>query len=100
MGTRFRESCRRLSRSYFRRHFRCPGRELSRGATRGRDRGRAPSGDGGVGRAGDRGAVTAETAVVIPVLAAFTLALLWALMAAADQIRCVDAARAGARAAA
>lgn len=100
MGARFRESCRCLSRSHFRRHFRCSGRELSRGATRGRGRGRAASGDGGVGRAGDRGAVTAEAAVVIPVLVAFTLALLWALMAAADQIRCVDAARAGARAAA
>ncbi|MFF2861437.1 TadE family type IV pilus minor pilin [Streptomyces rubiginosohelvolus] len=57
-------------------------------------------GDRGVGRVGDRGAVTAEAAVVIPVLVAFALALLWALMAAADQIRCVDAARAGARAAA
>lgn len=100
LGARFRESCRCLSRSHFRRHFRCLGRELSRGATRGRDRGRAPSGDGGGGRVGDRGAVTAEAAVVIPVLVVFALALLWALMAAADQIRCVDAARAGARAAA
>ncbi|WP_276311864.1 TadE family type IV pilus minor pilin [Streptomyces globisporus] len=44
--------------------------------------------------------MTAEAAVVIPVLVAFALALLWALLAAADQIRCVDAARAGARAAA
>ncbi|MGW6467734.1 TadE family type IV pilus minor pilin [Streptomyces rubiginosohelvolus] len=44
--------------------------------------------------------MTAEAAVAIPVLVAFALALLWALMAAADQIRCVDAARAGARAAA
>ncbi|WP_237302700.1 TadE family type IV pilus minor pilin [Streptomyces sp. S063] len=44
--------------------------------------------------------MTAEAAVVIPVLVAFVLALLWALLAAADQIRCVDAARAGARAAA
>lgn len=38
--------------------------------------------------------------MVIPVLAVFALALLWALMAASAQIRCVDAARAGARAAA
>ncbi|MFH9611416.1 TadE family type IV pilus minor pilin [Streptomyces sp. NPDC017448] len=38
--------------------------------------------------------------MVIPVLVAFALALLWALVAASDQIRCVDAARAGARAAA
>lgn len=48
----------------------------------------------------DRGTVTAEAAVVIPVLVAFVMALLWALMATCDQIRCVDAARAGARAAA
>lgn len=96
LGARFGQACRCLSR----RHFRCPGRRLSRGATRGRHRGRAPSGEGGGGGVGDRGAVTAEAAVVIPVLVAFSLALLWALMAAADQIRCVDAARAGARAAA
>lgn len=48
----------------------------------------------------DRGAVTAEAAVVIPVLVAFAMVLLWALVAASAQIRCVDAARAGARAAA
>ncbi|WP_069171899.1 TadE family type IV pilus minor pilin [Streptomyces griseus] len=55
---------------------------------------------GFVSRGGDRGAVTAEAAMAIPVLVAFVLALLWALVTAADQIRCVDAARAGARAAA
>ena len=38
--------------------------------------------------------------MAIPVLVAFVLALVWALVAASDQIRCVDAARAGARAAA
>ncbi|MFD9563722.1 TadE family type IV pilus minor pilin [Streptomyces sp. NPDC059994] len=48
----------------------------------------------------DRGFVTAEAAVVIPTLAAFALALLWGLMAAAAKIECLDAARAGARAAA
>lgn len=48
----------------------------------------------------DRGAVTAEAAMVIPALVAFAVVLVWALVAAADQIRCVDAARAGARAAA
>lgn len=62
----------------------------------GRHQGRTASGYG----CGDRGAVTAEAAVVIPVLVAFVMALLWALMAVSDQIRCVDAARAGARAAA
>ncbi|MEU9098944.1 TadE family type IV pilus minor pilin [Streptomyces sp. NPDC048361] len=51
-------------------------------------------------RRGDRGFVTAETAVAIPALVGFALALLWALMAASSEIRCVDAARAGARAAA
>ncbi|MET9493531.1 TadE family type IV pilus minor pilin [Streptomyces sp. NPDC006552] len=46
----------------------------------------------------DRGMVTAEAAVVLPVLVAFTMGLLWALLAASAQIRCVDAARTGARA--
>jgi hypothetical protein len=44
--------------------------------------------------------VTAEAAVVLPVLVLFTAMLLWGLLAATAQIRCVDAARAGARAAA
>ncbi|MFJ3140931.1 TadE family type IV pilus minor pilin [Streptomyces halstedii] len=51
-------------------------------------------------RSPDRGAVTAEAAMAVPVLVAFVLALVWALVAASDQIRCVDAARVGARAAA
>ncbi|MFI5757981.1 TadE family type IV pilus minor pilin [Streptomyces sp. NPDC051569] len=49
---------------------------------------------------GDRGTVTAEAAVAVPALLVFALALIWALTAASAQIRCVDAARAGARAAA
>ncbi len=48
----------------------------------------------------DEGYVTAEAALVIPALVLFTGALLWGLMAACAQIQCVDAARAGARAAA
>lgn len=48
----------------------------------------------------DAGYVTAEAAVVLPVLVLFTMGLLWALLAAAMQIQCVDAARAGARSAA
>lgn len=52
------------------------------------------------GRDGDRGSVTAEAAVAVPALVVFVAALLWALMAASAQIQCVDAARAGARAAA
>ncbi|MBZ9597173.1 pilus assembly protein [Streptomyces yangpuensis] len=47
----------------------------------------------------DRGYVTAEAALVIPALVLFAASLVWTLMAAAGQIRCVDAARAGARAA-
>ncbi|WP_327263686.1 pilus assembly protein [Streptomyces sp. NBC_01232] len=54
---------------------------------------------GGRGKS-DRGYVTAEAALVIPALVLFAALLVWALMAAAAQIRCVDAARAGARAAA
>ncbi|GGX65108.1 TadE family type IV pilus minor pilin [Streptomyces fructofermentans] len=50
--------------------------------------------------AGDRGFVTAEAAVALPVLVAFSMVLVWALTAAAALIQCVDAARAGARAAA
>ncbi|MFJ4772387.1 TadE family type IV pilus minor pilin [Streptomyces uncialis] len=55
---------------------------------------------GGAGYRGDRGFVTAEAAVALPVLAVFAMALVWALLAAAAQIQCVDAARIGARAAA
>ncbi|MFJ6630718.1 TadE family type IV pilus minor pilin [Streptomyces sp. NPDC091376] len=44
--------------------------------------------------------MTAEAAVAVPALVVFTMALVWALMAASAQIQCVDAARAGARAAA
>lgn len=52
------------------------------------------------GRRGDRGYVTAETAMVVPVLVLLTGLLVWGVMAAAAQVRCVDAARAGAREAA
>ncbi|MEC4015004.1 TadE family type IV pilus minor pilin [Streptomyces sp. H27-D2] len=48
----------------------------------------------------DAGYVTAEAAVALPTLAVFAVLLIWGLMAAAAQIQCVDAARAGARAAA
>ncbi|MFB7504422.1 TadE family type IV pilus minor pilin [Streptomyces broussonetiae] len=44
--------------------------------------------------------MTAEAAVVLCVLVAFTMALAGALLVVAAQIQCVDAARAGARAAA
>ncbi|MET7609651.1 TadE family type IV pilus minor pilin [Streptomyces seoulensis] len=51
-------------------------------------------------RGADQGFVTAEAAVVLSVLVAFTMALVWGLLAVAAQIQCVDAARTGARAAA
>ncbi|MGW2298394.1 TadE family type IV pilus minor pilin [Streptomyces violaceorubidus] len=66
-----------------------PGCERSAG-TKTRDRGSGP----------DSGFVTAEAAVVLPVLVVFTMALVWGLLVVAAQIQCVDAARTGARAAA
>lgn len=49
---------------------------------------------------GDRGAVTAELALAMPVLFAVLGLALWALSAAGLAMDCTDAARAGARAAA
>ncbi|MFH8703797.1 TadE family type IV pilus minor pilin [Streptomyces rubrogriseus] len=68
-----------------------------RGACGGRLRG-APA--AGASPGPDSGFVTAEAAVVLPVLVVFAMALVWGLLAVAAQIQCVDAARAGARAAA
>ncbi|WP_324604837.1 Rv3654c family TadE-like protein [Streptomyces sp. NRRL F-2890] len=51
-------------------------------------------------RGRERGYVTAETAIVAPALVALLAMLLWALGAVATQLRCGDAARAAARAAA
>ncbi|MGW0821887.1 TadE family type IV pilus minor pilin [Streptomyces sp. NPDC002845] len=65
----------------------------------GRER-RAATGRTVAPSARDRGFVTAEAAVALPVLVLFALALVWALLAACAQIQCVDAAGAGARAAA
>ncbi|WP_308407791.1 TadE family type IV pilus minor pilin [Streptomyces somaliensis] len=42
--------------------------------------------------------MTAEAALAAPAMVVFTMTLLWGLVAAAAQIQCVDAARAGARA--
>ncbi|MGW4807345.1 TadE family type IV pilus minor pilin [Kitasatospora sp. NPDC004272] len=44
--------------------------------------------------------VTAETAVGLPALVLLVAVLIWGVVAAGAQIRCVDAARVGARAAA
>lgn len=46
----------------------------------------------------ERGAVTAETAVVIPLLVVLSLGLAWAVGLAVAQVRVVDAARETARA--
>lgn len=51
-------------------------------------------------RRSDRGFVTAESAMVLPVLVMFAMALVWVLLVVATQIQCMDAARTGARAAA
>ncbi|MFH8679449.1 TadE family type IV pilus minor pilin [Streptomyces lydicus] len=59
-----------------------------------------PPARGALRPARDGGFVTAETAVVLPVLVAVVGALIWGLMAVCARIECVDAARAGARAAA
>jgi hypothetical protein len=53
-----------------------------------------------MGRVADGGFVTAETAVALPALVLLAAMLIWGVVAAAAQIRCVDAARVGARAAA
>ena len=49
-------------------------------------------------RGDERGAVTAELALVLPVLVAATVGLVWLLAVAAAQVRTVDAARETARA--
>lgn len=59
---------------------------------RGRRRPRAPS--------GDRGMVTAETALALPALVIVLAALITVVVAVSAQLRCVAAAREGARAAA
>jgi len=49
-------------------------------------------------RRSQRGAVTAETAMVLPLLAAFAIGLTWLVTLAVMQVRAVDAARETARA--
>jgi Flp pilus assembly protein TadG len=50
-----------------------------------------------VQRRDDRGAVTAELAMALPVLVAVVVGLVWLLAVGAAQVRVVDAAREGAR---
>ncbi|MGW5117865.1 TadE family type IV pilus minor pilin [Streptomyces noursei] len=74
---------------------------MCRSERRGRARAAPPgAGPPGARRARDTGFVTAEAAVVLPVLVAVAAALIWGLLAACARIACVDAARAAARAAA
>ncbi len=49
---------------------------------------------------GDRGAVTAETAVALPLIALFTVSMAWLVSVGITQVRALDAARETARAAA
>ena len=51
-----------------------------------------------VGRRAQRGAVTAELALGLPVLLAVTVGLVWLLAVGAGQVRVVDGAREAARA--
>ena len=51
-------------------------------------------------RRGDRGSVTAETAVALPSLVVVLLLAVWVLLCVAAQLRCLDAAHVAARAAA
>ncbi|WP_203993176.1 TadE family type IV pilus minor pilin [Sphaerisporangium rufum] len=55
---------------------------------------------GGPPMGGDRGSVTAETAMALPALVLVLAAAMWALTVLTAQLKCVDMARAGARAAA
>jgi hypothetical protein len=48
----------------------------------------------------DRGSATAELAVTLPAVIVVFAVMLWGISVAAAQLRCIDAARAGARAAA
>ena len=64
---------------------------------------RASSSTAGPARApapGERGSVTAETAMALPALVVVLLLAVWVLLCVAAQLRCVDAAHMGARAAA
>jgi len=80
--------------------FNChPGSPRRPGRARRRD---AEATDAGTAtaEATDAGTTTAETAVVLPVLVIVLLVCVWLLSAVGAQLRCVDAARVAARAAA
>ncbi len=54
--------------------------------------------DPGPGMRSQRGTVTAESALVLPLVAAFAMALVWMVSVAIEQVQTVDAARDAARA--
>ena len=54
----------------------------------------------GPGRSGEQGAVTAETAMALPMIAIFALSMAWLVSLGLTQVRAQDAARETARAAA
>jgi hypothetical protein len=70
---------------------------MSRGRHDRPDRGGAPRGTRREAR-GETGAVTAETALVLPLLVALTLAMVWLASVGLTQMRVTDAAREVARA--
>jgi hypothetical protein len=82
-----------------------PAPVVARGAPRPARRGAeggAPHGDARLRGSqphgpGDRGSVTAETAVVLPALVLILAVCVWALTAGVTALRCVDGARAAAR---
>jgi len=65
-----------------------------------RSEARPAGADGEAADRADDGFVTAETAVLLPVLVALMAVLVWGVLLGAAQIRCLDAAREAARAAA
>lgn len=78
---------------------RAPGPAAGAGTSR-RGRRRPPPGHHRTATAADRGFVTAEAALCVLTLVPLLGMLLWAVRVSVDQVRCVDAAREGARAAA
>jgi hypothetical protein len=58
----------------------------------------APISTRGRSRTDDRGSVTAEAAIVLPIIASFVLTLVWMLSVGIAKVQAVDAARDAARA--
>lgn len=91
--TRFERACRADVPTVGSTFAHCQGGIAQGSRTARRDRVRSTRRD-------QRGSITAETAVAFPALVLVLVIALWGVSAAAAQVACVDAARAGARAAA